>query len=56
MDNQEELREKFERIDLMQILYVQNEKSRDMETGFIWVLSTCMLLIPDYSFELVLQH
>jgi hypothetical protein len=25
----------------------------DEETGFIWVLSTCTFLIPDYNFGLV---
>ena len=53
MNEQEELREKFEKIDLMQILNVQNEVSKDEETGFIWVLSTCTFLIPDYNFRLV---
>ena len=53
MDEQEELQEKFERIDLTQILNVQNEASKDEETGFIWVLSTCTFLIPDYNFGIV---
>ena len=46
MDEQEELQEKFERIDLTQILNVQNEASKDEETGFIWVLSTCTFFDP----------
>ena len=53
MADQEELREKFERIDLIQILNLQNEANKNEETGFIWVLSTCTFLIPDYSFRLV---
>lgn len=53
MAEQDELQEKFERIDLIQILNVQNEASKDEETGFIWVLSTCTFLIPDYNFGLV---
>lgn len=48
-----DLRRQFERIDLSEILDIQNKVSRDAEKGFIWVLSTCVLLIPDYNFKLI---
>ena len=51
--NENELRKQFEQMDLSEILNVQNEVSRNFEKGFIWVLSTCVLLIPDYNFKLV---
>ena len=47
------LKRKFEQIDLSEILNIQNEISRDTEKGFIWVLSTCVLMIPDYNFKLL---
>ena len=55
IQNEEEndLRKQFEQLDLSEILDVQNEISRDMEKGFIWVLSTCVLVIPDYNFKLI---
>ena len=31
----------------------KNKVSRDAEKGFIWILSTCVLLIPDYNFKLI---
>ena len=48
-----DLRKQFEQMDLSEILNVQNEVSRNFEKGFIWVLSTCVLLIPDYNFKLI---
>ena len=51
--NENNLRKQFEQIDLSEILDVQNEVSRNFEKGFIWVLSTCVLLIPDYNFQLI---
>ena len=48
-----DLRKQFERIDLSEILDIQNKVSRDAEKGFIWILSTCVLLIPDYNFKLI---
>lgn len=55
IQNEEEndLRKQFEQLDLSEILDVQNEISRDVEKGFIWVLSTCVLVIPDYNFKLI---
>ena len=51
--NEHDLRKQFEQMDLSEILNVQNEVSRNFEKGFIWVLSTCVLLIPDYNFKLI---
>ena len=51
--NENDVRKQFEQIDLSEILNVQNEVSRNFEKGFIWVLSTCVLLIPDYNFKLI---
>ena len=51
--NENDLRKQFEQIDLFEILNVQNEVSRNLDKGFIWVLSTCVLLIPDYNFKLI---
>lgn len=50
--NENDIRKQFERIDLSQILNIQNQVSRNEQTGFIWVLSTCILFIPDYNFKL----
>ncbi len=57
-NNHEELdfnkyRECFDTLDLIKILKIQNDVSSDVETGFIWVLSTCLFLIPDYNFSLI---
>ena len=46
-------RECFDTLDLIKILKIQNDVSSDVETGFIWVLSTCLFLIPDYNFSLI---
>lgn len=48
-----ELEKQFKRLDLSKILDVQNEVSRDVKTGFIWVLNTCVLLVPDYNFKVL---
>lgn len=52
-ENENNLKKQLERLDLSEILNVQNEASRNVEKGFIWVLSTCVLLIPDYNFKLL---
>ena len=51
--NENDLRKKFEQIDLSKILNIQNQVSSDVGKGFIWVLSTCVLVIPDYNFKLI---
>lgn len=44
----------FEQLDLVKILQVQNTSSRDTVTGFIRVLNTCVFIIAEYNFKLVL--
>lgn len=51
----ETYRQKFETLDLIKILEVQNIASRDVETGFIWVLNTCIFLVAEYNFALVME-
>ena len=46
-------RDNFEKIDLNSILNIQNAVSQNNETGFIWVLCTCVFLVPEYNFSLV---
>lgn len=43
----------FEKIDLNEILDIQNAVSKDDERGFIWILCTCVFLVPEYNFSLV---
>lgn len=43
----------FNSLDLVEILKKQNAASRDSIDGFIWVLSTCIFLVPDYNFSLL---
>ncbi len=45
----------FEKLDLMEILKIQNEVSRDLAEGFIWVLNTCVFFVGEYNFSLVLK-
>ncbi len=44
----------FEQLDLEKILSIQNEVSRDVENGYIWVLNTCVFIVADYNFSLLL--
>lgn len=46
-------KEYFERLDLTEILKAQNLASKDIITGFIWVLNTCIYFIAEYNFGLV---
>lgn len=48
----EQYRKCFEDLDLVTILKKQNAFS-DEETGFIWVLNTCVFVVADYNFSLV---
>ena len=50
---EEELKGQFEQIDLETVLKIQNKVSQDEVSGFIWVLSTCIFLVPDYNFKLL---
>lgn len=53
--SREEYKDCFDKLDLSKILHEQNEMSRDNENGFIWVLNTCVFIIPDYHFDLVIR-
>ena len=46
-------KECFEMLDLTQILKIQNIFSQNVESGFIWVLNTCVFLVAEYNFLLV---
>ncbi len=43
----------YELLDLNEILKEQNNVSRDEVLGYIWVLNTCVFIIPDYNFKLI---
>ncbi len=47
-------KECFERLDLIEILKMQNLASKDSITGFIWVLSTCIYFVAEYNFKLAM--
>lgn len=49
------LKIQYEHIDFQKILNIQNRVSEDPERGFIWVLNTCVFLVPDYNFHLLLE-
>lgn len=49
-------KEYFERLDLTEILKVQNFVSRDDAMGFIWVLNTCIYFVAEYNFRLVMNE
>ena len=48
-------KEYFERLDLTEILKIQNLASKDNIMGFIWVLNTCIYFIAEYNFKLVMD-
>lgn len=52
---QDKYREYFERLDLMTILKIQNISSRDVNTGVIWVLNTCVFFVAEYNFALITE-
>ncbi|MNP70697.1 hypothetical protein D3C76_1669630 [compost metagenome] len=43
----------FREIKLTQILENQNKFSRDAVTGIIYILNTCIFLVPDYNLNLI---
>lgn len=47
------IKEIYEKLDLLRILEIQNECSKDETGGFIWVLNTSVFVIADYNFSLV---
>lgn len=48
-----ELKEGYDNISFSHILERQNIRSRDSETGMIWVINTSVLFVPDYNFNLI---
>jgi len=46
-------KEYFEKLNLTEILKIQNFSSQDNISGFIWVLNTCIYFIAEYNFSLV---
>lgn len=46
----------FEKLDLTEILKIQNSVSKNESTGFIWVLNTCVLFVAEYNFALAENH
>ena len=52
-NNKLESRGRYDSLDERNILHVQNEASRCDHDGFIWVLSTCILLVAEYNFRLL---
>lgn len=52
----EKYREYFDGIDVKEILKIQNAASKNSETGIIWVLCTCVFLIPEYNLSLVIEE
>ena len=48
----EMLKERFGKVDLKDVLDIQNRFS-ESEAGNIWVLSTCVMLVADYNFNLL---
>lgn len=50
---QENYRSCFEKLDLTEILQIQNTASRNSDTGYIWVLNTCVFFVAEYNFALM---
>lgn len=48
-----ELKANFLSLDFNKVVELQNDSSRDIETGVVWVLNTCILFIPEYDFGLL---
>jgi len=48
----EKYKECYENLDLGEILKIQNVSSNNSE-GFVWVLNTCVFVIPDHNFSLL---
>lgn len=51
----EKYKECFEGLDLTEILRLQNISSQDIETGYIWVLNTCVFFVAEYNFGLIIE-
>ncbi|MFR2476092.1 hypothetical protein [Eisenbergiella sp.] len=50
---EDNLKDCFGTLDFKRILDLQNERSRDEQTGMIWVLNTLVLFVPEYNFSLI---
>ena len=48
-----EFRNFYEMLDLSDILNVQNNFSKDIKEGIIWILNTSIFFVPDYNFSLL---
>lgn len=48
-------KEKYYALDDQVILDEQNKESRDEENGYIWVLNTCIMMIAEYNFRLLIE-
>lgn len=46
-------KECLKKVDFVEILKEQNTVSQNCETGFIWVLNTCVLFVAEYNFALL---
>lgn len=45
----------FEELSLSEILKKQNICSRDLKNGYIWVLITCVFVVAEYNFVLIME-
>ena len=45
--------ETYLQISLKDVLDMQNTVSNNMQTGYIWVLNTCIFFVADYNFHLI---
>lgn len=52
--SENQMQECFAELDLAEILRIQNDASRDSVRGYIWVVCTCVFLVAEYSFALVM--
>lgn len=51
-----QLKQSLVDMDAVKILKEQNRCSKDEQNGFVWVLNTSVLLVPDYSYDLITKH
>lgn len=52
---EDKYKECFEKLNLTEILRVQNICSQDADRGYIWVLNTCVFFVAEYNFRLVAE-
>lgn len=45
----------FEELDMANILEIQNLFSQNPDTGYIWVLNTCVFFVAEYDFKLIAE-